>query len=757
MAIALGGLLASAAPVRAAGDTKYAHSDSDSRYLHHIHLYDTNNRRITADSTTPYSSVNTCGRCHDYDTIAHGWHFNAFLPESDDGRQGEPWVWTDARTGTQLPLSYRDWPQTYDPRKIGIDQWMLTRKFGGRLPGGGVGVAPEEAEAPSQPQGDEPSDDAENEDSSETPVSRWPLTGSLEIDCLVCHSVSGKYDFNARREQIAAENFSWAATAALRIGTVDGEVSRIKDGADPDDEATQEKLPKVAYDQSVFASDGTVFVDLVRQPQNNACYQCHSNRTVNEQGIESRWTHDEDVHLRAGMQCVDCHRNGIDHHIVRGFPGEKRPDGQSMVTLSCAGCHLGSEFVEQLSTEVNLAANGKSAAADAEPADTKRADPELADPELADPELADTELADTELADTELADTEQADAGQNEQVEKERGTAPTREVTEIRSLAGRLGSPRPAHAGLPPVHFEKLSCTACHAGPLPRDQALGIMTSLAHSLGEKEHRSGQELPRILGPVYAKQPDGRIYPHRVMWPAFWAVIQDDTLRPLDPESVYDITRRSLRVRNDFQTEIVMPELRSSELKELIGEDRYRVDPQEWTDEETQKVQAARQAAGQELFQEKVAAALAAIQEELGVERAAYVSSGTVYATSADGEGIQKLEVQDPQATGMIRWPIAHRVRPAGWSLGITGCTECHSDSATLFTSTVAATGPGPEDGPPTAMAVLQGIDADQRLAWNQLFSGRATFKYAIAASLVVLAAVLLLGIGLLMGRRRSAGD
>ena len=33
---------------------------------------------------------------------------------------GEPGIWTDERTGTQLPLSYRDWEGTYDPGELGI-------------------------------------------------------------------------------------------------------------------------------------------------------------------------------------------------------------------------------------------------------------------------------------------------------------------------------------------------------------------------------------------------------------------------------------------------------------------------------------------------------------------------------------------------------------------------------------------------------------------------------------------------------------
>ena len=668
--------------VGAADGSKFAHSDGNARYLHHIHLYDANNRRIEPDSTTPYSTSKTCGRCHDYETISHGWHFNAFLSDSVDGRQGEPWIWTDPRTGTQLPLSYRKWEQLFDPREIGIAQWDMVRQFGGRIPGGGLGHAPDPEASEPEDAESETSDDADSPE-SEPPYSRWPLSGSLEIDCLACHGVSGSYNFNARRDQIAKENFAWAPTAAMQIGVIEGDVSRIKDGSDPEADATIEKLPKVAYDASKFAADGTVFVDLIREPENNSCYQCHSQRTVSESGIEARWTHDEDIHLRAGMQCIDCHRNGIDHHIVRAFPGEEHPSGQDMVTLSCAGCHLGASFVDEVASALGEEPN------------TRQADDAL--------------------------------------------------------RAGRLASPHPEHAGLPPLHFEKLSCTACHGGPLPREEALGVMTSLAHSLGEKGHRTGTELPRIAGPVYAKGSDGRVYPHRVVWPAYWASLEDGKLKPIDPEQVYDVTRRALRVRKDFTLELLSPKLGSSEMKEVLGEERYRTKPEEWSDEEAAKVEAATKQAGEALFGEKVFAAIAAIEEELEIDQAVYVSSGFVYAAGDEEDTVKKIEVEDSQAIDMIQWPMAHNVRPAGWSLGVTGCVECHSDSGKIFASTVTSTGPGPDRGEAKAMFQLQGIDADQRLTWNELFTGRASFKLIVAGSLITLAVALLLAMGMWVGR------
>ena len=528
----------------AADGSKYAHSDSDSRFLHHIDLYDSNNRKITPNSDQPYSSVKTCGRCHDYETISHGWHFNAFASKSlglDVSRPSEPWIWTDARTGTQLPLSYRLGTSSFHPSEIGISTWEMTQKFGARIPGGGIGAETDPAPADDSSNSAGSDDAVPADDEAQSEPTRWNLTGTLDIDCMICHASPGAYDFNQRRAQIDEENFAWAATAALRLGVVDGKVSRIKTGSDPSDETVSSKLPKVTYDARRFSSEGTVFMDLIREPANNSCFQCHSNRTVSNSGIEARWIHDEDVHIRAGMACADCHRNGIDHHIVRGFPGEANPSGNDVSTLSCAGCHLGTNHSDE-EAEVNEA---------------------------------------------------------------------------ISARAGRLGSPKPMHAGLPPVHFDKLSCTACHGGPIPRDQALRIMTSFAHGLGDKGHRVGDELPATQGPVYTPRKSGshtKVTPQRAVWPAFWTTLSAGKLTPIHPETVYDTTRRALRVRKNFVDELVRPKMGSSDLKKVLGDDNYKKPREEWTNEERKLVDAAQAEKGKVAFNEKMAAALEALEKE-----------------------------------------------------------------------------------------------------------------------------------------------
>jgi len=91
----------------------------------------------------------------------------------------------------------------------------------------------------------------------------------------------------------------------------------------------------VSYDERRFNKKNEVFFDIVRTIPNERCYFCHSSKWVDEDKNE-RWQMEEDVHLNAGMLCVDCHRNGLDHKMVRGYENNPLP----AASLTCAGCHM---------------------------------------------------------------------------------------------------------------------------------------------------------------------------------------------------------------------------------------------------------------------------------------------------------------------------------------------------------------------------------------------------------------------------------
>jgi len=101
-------------------------------------------------------------------------------------------------------------------------------------------------------------------------------------------------------------------------------------------------------------------------------------------------------------------------------------------------------------------------------------------------------------------------------------------------MGGKLGSPRPQHWGLPAIHFEKLTCTACHSGPWPSLKPGLVQTSMAHALGlEVPTRNADTVPKIVQPIFVRQSDGKIAPHRAVWPNYWGRMSKDKIDVIPP--------------------------------------------------------------------------------------------------------------------------------------------------------------------------------------------------------------------------------
>ena len=109
--------------------------------VHLIGLVDPEGIGIMSDEEPlhPFSTKQTCGVCHSYHLINKGLHFNSVDSNVPGGRAGEPWLLTDSVTGTQIPVSYRDWPNTWRPEQAGLSSWGITINFGEQTPGGGAG------------------------------------------------------------------------------------------------------------------------------------------------------------------------------------------------------------------------------------------------------------------------------------------------------------------------------------------------------------------------------------------------------------------------------------------------------------------------------------------------------------------------------------------------------------------------------------------------------------------------------------------
>jgi hypothetical protein len=565
------------------------------------------------DPLLPFSMRWTCGDCHSYGIISKGWHFSATDPNISPGRPGQPWVLSDSRTGTQIPLSYRQWPGTFRPEQLGLSSREFVKLFGRHTPGGGAG-------------------ELETEDPDE--IMREYVSGKLEINCLSCHNDEFAHNQSEYFLQISRGNFRWAAAATCEFASVSGSANDMPDTYDPfmpePPEDAKKVPPTIKYRQSAFDHENKVYFNIVREVPNNRCYFCHSNLYLEAEDTE-KWNMDEDIHLKAGLKCVDCHRNGIDHNIIKGYEQEAGiSQNQLAATSSCEGCHLGNKYLSSPS-------------------------------------------------------------------------------------AGRLGAPVPEHRGIPPVHFERMTCTACHSGPWPAEKTVLTKTSRAHRLGTiGVNKSHDALPHIIAPVFANQAGigvaylgrliqttvGKIAPHKMIWPAYWGVLEDDKVTPIGIETV----------------------------RQTVGEALAGVELSVTGDWPDLKVK------------EHIVKALNELQEVVEGQPV-YISGGKLYRL--DIRRAAKLTIIEHHAAQPYLWPIAHDVRPAAQSLGVRYCTDCHATDAPFFFGDVAVDSPAVTGRGTKQMVEFQNVNPFYARAFAFSFVFRPMMKIVSLGSCAIIAVVLLL--------------
>jgi hypothetical protein len=615
-----------------AQDVGTLRAESRAPYVHRLTLYDHEGKAINPaqKNAPPYSPRATCSKCHPYDTIRHGWHFNAGIRDVLlHGRPGEPWIYVDARTGTQLPISARRWPGTFSPEQVGLSDWEFTLAFGRQTPGGGPGEA------------DESEIDASRESL------RWKISGTREIDCMFCHSADAQHDAAEAARQIDFQNFRWAPTAALGLGVVRGEARKVPDDFDPlvgpSPDHPEQALPTVTYDRARFDADNRAFFNITRRPPVSRCYFCHSVREVEPAAarapddaagttdeaatpsatealrFQPTWRASRDVHIAAGMICTDCHRNDIDHLIARGYGGESGEREQpALAALTCEGCHLGTQGASEATV----------------------------------------------------------------------------------ALGGRLGAPRPRHPGIPTLHFEKLTCTACHSGPWPVDQTARVQTSMAHALGlPTKERRADDAPAIYEPVFARQADGKIAPHRLFWPAFWASSMRGQIEPL-PVSVVQQAAGKLAAR---------------------AKGKHPPKPAPLSDD-----------------------AIELVRTQLTGLKAIDGTPVYVRGNAVRSDGTRNGSTRSAAAAAAYLWPLGHDVRPAAQSLGVRGCTDCHAEGAPFYAGRVGTVPiSAGEDPRPLAMHEFHTPDLSLANWWATAFRFRPAMAWIGWISAGVLAAVLAL--------------
>ncbi|MEW6250446.1 MAG: hypothetical protein AB1716_07350 [Planctomycetota bacterium] len=634
-------------------------TDSRAPYVHRITLYDESGKAIDpAKSNVPYSPAATCGKCHPYAAIAAGWHFNGRPAGVANQRPGEPWLLTELQTRTILPISMDGaaGSRLFTHAQLGLSDWQMVQRFGAHTPGGGFGEASKEA-----------LDKAREKQ-------RWLISGPRQVDCMYCHAADQQHDPLEGARQIDAQNYKWAPTAALGLATIRGEAKRLPDDWDPEappnPDYPNQIPPKIVWDKTKFDADNRVLFNITRRPAPERCYFCHSFREVGPHAADGLLaTHD--VHLAAGLACVDCHRNELDHMIVRGYGTEAAERNQPIrAVFSCEGCHFGDQAVIE------------------------------DEDEEAQPESEEARVAFVS-AGRVLRRLDQSPNGSEGR--RQRGAV----------LGGRLRAPRPKHAGIPALHFEKLTCTACHTGPWPQMQPVSVQTALAHGLGlTSEHRGADDLPRIIEPIFARQPDGKLAPHRMVWPAYWGrLAADGRVTPLLPETVAKVAGKALP---------------------KPPKDAGSVPP---------------------LTAEQINAVLTLLEQQKGDDAPVYIANGRLHRRSSAGE----LETVSHDAAAPCLWPIGHDVRPAAQSLGVRGCTDCHAGDAPFYFAALGTQDDPWQPTPVATVAEFRGDDLRLAQAWGFGFQFRPLFKCVASICTAILALVLLrFGFEALGKGRRDAG-
>ena len=376
---------------------------------------------------------------------------------------------------------------------------------------------------------------------------------------------------------------------------------------------------------------------VTRRPPSANCYYCHTSQTAPG---DARWHSDLDIHLRAGMVCVDCHRNGLDHMIVRGYEGEARDR-----TITDATIDLRAKIIQR----DDAAISGDDA---------------------------------RQLARRQLG--------------AELGMIDTLTCSGCHA-SGRFGSPRPIHKGLPPVHFEKLTCTACHSGPLPGPLPEIVQTSLAHKLGLLSPVRGKNTaPIIVQPVFLYDTDGRIAPCKMVWPSYWARLKGGKLTPLLPA--------------EAAKSAGLPKQKTEEALR----DPYNTKP---------------------LTDQQIQHALESLADNSS--EAVFLAAGKMYRLDKG-----KLVAEESAAAAPYSWALAHDVRPARQALGAKGCADCHASDSPTFLGTVLARGPvEPAKGLNKEMWELRGEDKTWIEAFAFCFKFRPWLKCIVFGAAFVVLVVL----------------
>jgi hypothetical protein len=727
----------------------------------------------TFSYSLPYSARYTCAPCHDYDLIKKGLHFDA-ASSFQQGRSGEPWIWADPKTGTVLPLSYHDWPGTWDPRELNLSEWDFTLLFGRHMTGGGV----------SEPGIEEVS-----------PDSRWNVSGKLEINCMGCHNATREQSHSEWAKQVLRQNFRWAATAASGLGEVGGMTSRLPDtwdlfdGPNPDD-TDWAVVPSVKYRLPLFDSKHRVFFDISPRIEDQRCMTCHSVSLVGE----TRLAMHQDVHSAAGIRCVDCHRNDIGHDMIRGYEGEaeERQD-ETRAGFSCQGCHMDEDLSRR---------GGPSSGRLGAPYPRHSGIPAVHFERLACTVCHSGPLPSKELARVRTSRANRL--GVYGMAQWDTDWPHIVEPVFAKNQAGKIAPHR-------------LMWPSCW-GRMEGDKIIPLKPSAVQEAAGNVLMVEEDVAQILkaialyteiegvpvlvlsGKVYEPNVDGLLdfsgdYADKAGVEIFWGIKMDGGIDPLvpdfDPDAEQPDADAETRIQSVLDSLATIENLPGRPAL-LYKKAMYKVtegylekleNPQEpvdnvdlvWiVDEKTVpsvsdfQLRTIMETVGQEqtLTEEQVEMILRHLSKGRRPDRSSpnqertqektqetdsdfvYVSGGRLFRLDKE----ENLSVSKSAAADPVLWPLGHRVRPAQQSLGINGCTDCHSESSPFFFARIEGDGPLKTEKIETLSAPsLMDLNKPYQKLFGLSFRIRPVFKVVLFVAALVVGSILLVMLLLVLGR------
>ncbi len=239
--------------------------------------------------------------------------------------------------------------------------------------------------------------------------------------------------------------------------------------------------------------------------------------------------------------------------------------------------------------------------------------------------------------------------------------------------------PAPKHAGIPLVHFEKLSCTVCHSGVTSDGARAQVRTARANRIGIYGRAQwATDVPYVLEPVFVKNAEGKIEPRRMTWPSYFAEIgTNGTVKPLAPDAVAAFCQRGT---NDFTKAVL-------------------------------------------------AKALNALKAKKPDASYGFIGHGKLWTVEGDGTNATVVASENA-AAAPVSWPVGHDVRPARQARGAAPvkCADCHTSDSDFFFGKVVPTGPITDaEVEPVQQTEFLGLSSAYHAVLGTTFAMRPLFK------------------------------